>query len=150
MNPLLRKIAWTAFALFIFVFLCVTDRLAADRPVSPRQDPTGTWKLISTKYGAEKEFTKYAGKAIRLKLINNTYFAWFEVEDGKVNTTAGGPFTLDGNSYIETIQFATGEMKEYLGKPQKFTIKVDGDKFFQAGDLSTGFHIEENWERVRQ
>ena len=56
---------------------------------------------------------------------------------------------MTGNEYTETIEFCGEGMEPYLGKAQKFTLKVDGDKLFQSGDLSDGLHIEENWERVK-
>ena len=111
----------------------------------------GTWKLVSTKYGDTKEFEKYPESSNRLKLITGTHFTWLEinVNTKKVLASAGGRYTLSGNTYTETIEFAGEGMEAYLGKAQKFTIKVDGDKLFQSGDLSDGLHIEENWERVK-
>src|SRR4051794_35975302 len=68
----------------------------------------GTWKLISTKYGNDKEFTKYPESSSRLKLITSTHFTWLEVnaETKKVLASAGGHYTLSGNTYTETIDFA--------------------------------------------
>ena len=40
-------------------------------------------------------------------------------------------------------------MEPYLGKKQVFTIKIDGDKLFQSGQLSDGLKIEEIWQRVK-
>jgi hypothetical protein len=34
------------------------------------------------------------------------------------------------------------------GKVQSFEIKLEGDRFFQSGTLSTGTTLEEVWERV--
>ncbi|HEY6225986.1 MAG TPA: hypothetical protein VI282_02580, partial [Verrucomicrobiae bacterium] len=78
-------------------------------------------------------------------------FVWLEVQnDSKtVLASAGGKYTLVGDAYTETIDFAGAGMEPYLGKPQKFTIHVDGDKLTQAGDLSDGLHIEEIWQRVK-
>ena len=62
---------------------------------------------------------------------------------------AGGPYTLKGNSYTETIEFVGPGMETYLGKKQSFTIRVDGDKFHQSGQLSDGLKIEEVWQRLK-
>jgi len=67
----------------------------------------------------------------------------------KVESIAGGPYTLDGGSYTETIEFVGEGMETYLGKKQPFTIKVDGDKLNQSGQLSDGLKIEEVWQRSR-
>jgi hypothetical protein len=111
----------------------------------------GTWRLVSTKYGDAKEFAKYPESSNRLKLITGTHFIWVEVNAStkQVMASAGGHYTLSGNTYSESIDFAGEGMQTYLGKTQKFTITIDGDKLFQSGDLSDGLHIEENWERVK-
>ncbi len=62
---------------------------------------------------------------------------------------AGGPYTLKSNSYTETIEFVGSGMETYLGKKQSFTIKVDGDKLHQSGQLSDGLKIEEVWQRLK-
>jgi hypothetical protein len=40
-------------------------------------------------------------------------------------------------------------MEAYLGKQQKFTAKVDGDKWVHSGVLSQGQKLEENWKRAK-
>src|SRR5947208_2608093 len=114
MNQLLRRISSTGFVFAILALLCLTDRRADERAASTPPALVGTWKLVSTKYGAAKEFTKYADKAPHLKLITPTHFAWFATEKGKVIETAGGRYSLKGNSYIETVEFGNGEMIAYL------------------------------------
>jgi hypothetical protein len=111
----------------------------------------GTWKLASTKYGDAKEHTAYAGASTRTKIINPTHFVWLEVENSskKIVTAAGGKYSLSGNVYTETIDFAGQGMEEYAGKPQKFTVRVEGDKLTQSGELSDGMKLEEVWERVK-
>jgi len=41
------------------------------------------------------------------------------------------------------------EKNSNLGKKQSFTIKVDGDKLHQSGQLSDGLKIEEIWQRLK-
>jgi len=40
-------------------------------------------------------------------------------------------------------------MTDYFGKKQSFTIRVEGDKLYQSGQLSDGTKIEEVWQRVK-
>lgn len=86
-----------------------------------------------------------------MKLINPTHFTWLEIDNNskKVLTSAGGKYTLEGETYTESLDFAGEGMEPYLGKAQKFTIRVEGDKLFQSGQLSDGLKIEENWVRVK-
>jgi hypothetical protein len=135
-----------ALLLVLGFFQFTVNLGAADKP-----NIVGTWKLVSTKYGDATEHTKYGTASSRLKIINPTHFTWLEVEanSNKVLSSAGGKYTLDANAYTESIEFAGSGMEEYVGKPQKFTVHVDGDKLTQSGDLSDGLHIEEVWQRVK-
>jgi len=111
----------------------------------------GTWQLISFKYGDAKDFSDFPKEQRRIKSITETHFTWveYQVASGKAESMAGGPYTLKGNSYTESIEFVGTGMETYLGKKQSFTIKVDGDKLHQSGQLSDGLKIEEIWQRLK-
>lgn len=146
-SPIRKNLLLVAFA----ILLCTLPALAQDKAAAPAEKHLGTWKLLSTKYGDAKDFAPYRDASSRLKLINATHFTWLEVDDKskQVISSAGGTYKLSGNTYTETIEFAGQGMEAYLGKPQKFTIRVEGDKLHQSGELSTGLKIEEVWERVK-
>jgi hypothetical protein len=132
------------------LFICIVlHTLTAAAETKP--GIVGTWKLVSTKYGEAKEHTPYTGSSTRTKIINPTHFVWLEVQTDskKVVSSAGGKYTFSGGAYTETIDFAGQGMEEYLGKPQKFTVRIKGDKLTQSGALSDGLKIEEVWERVK-
>ena len=111
----------------------------------------GTWQLVSTKYGDEKEFSNYSAERRRVKLITATHFTWVDYngDTKEISSAAGGPYSLEGNVYTETIEFVGEGMESYLGKKQAFTIKIDGDKLSQSGHLSDGLKIEEVWRRIK-
>ncbi|HUF62145.1 MAG TPA: hypothetical protein VMN36_08735 [Verrucomicrobiales bacterium] len=111
----------------------------------------GTWKLVSTKYGDASEFSDYPKERQRLKMITATHFCWvdYETRTKKVSSSAGGPYSLREGVYTETIEFAGEGMDAYLGKEQAFTIRIEGDKLFQSGQLSDGLKIEEVWQRLK-
>jgi len=111
----------------------------------------GTWQLISFKYGDATGFSDAPKEQRRVKMITATHFTWvhYDAGIGKVESMAGGPYTLDGVSYTETIEFVGAGMETYLGKKQTFKIKVDGDKLHQSGQLSDGLKIEEVWQRLK-
>jgi len=111
----------------------------------------GTWKLVSTNYGSNPSgFTDLPAMIVRMKLITDTHFTWvgFSTLDKKVSSSAGGKYTLNGNTYTESIDFGLN-MDAYLGQKQTFTVKVEGDRLFQSGTLSDGLNIAEIWERVK-
>jgi hypothetical protein len=75
--------------------------------------------------------------------------SWTDPKTRKISNSIGGTYKHKGDSYTETIEFAFEGMEAYLGKEQKFTAKVDGDKWTHSGVLSEGQKLEEIWKRVR-
>jgi hypothetical protein len=70
-------------------------------------------------------------------------------KDGKVDAALGGPYTLKGNKYEEVPEYGVGTVLDDLkGKPQSFSWKVEGNKWYHNGKLSSGLVLEEVWERV--
>jgi hypothetical protein len=121
------------------------------KPVPASPPHWGTWQLMSFKYGDDTKWTDRPQAQRKIKLITETQFAWveYEVASGKVLSMAGGPYTLSGGAYTETIAYGGEGMTDYVGKPQPFTIRVEGDKLHQSGQLSDGIKIEEVWQRVK-
>jgi hypothetical protein len=110
----------------------------------------GTWELTSFQYGV-RERQIMPNSLHRIKLITPTHFNWiqFNTHDKMVTNSAGGKFSFDGNNYIETIEFAGAGMTPYLGKVQKFIIKVEGDKLHLSGQLSDNLKIDEIWTKLK-
>jgi hypothetical protein len=70
-------------------------------------------------------------------------------ENKQVESSAGGTFKVDGKNYTESIDWAGSSMTSYLGKEQKFQIKIENDKMYLAGQLSDGERIEEVWIKLK-
>jgi hypothetical protein len=72
--------------------------------------------------------------------------------DTKQLTSAlGGSCALHGDSYVETPQYGLGRVVDLLrDKPQKFTSRLDGNRWYLNGQLSNGEKLEEVWERVKE
>jgi len=117
----------------------------------PRPAHLGSWRLVSFKYGETSKWTDAPQDQRRIKLITETYFTWvaYEAASGKVQSMAGGKCTAHEGAYTETIEYAGEGMTNYLGKEQSFTIRVEGDRLYQSGQLSDGTKIEEVWQRVK-
>jgi hypothetical protein len=60
----------------------------------------------------------------------------------------GGTYKHDGESYVETVEFVAEGMEAYLKKDQKFTARIEGDRWNHSGQLSEGQKLEEIWKRV--
>ena len=117
----------------------------------PKNPLLGSWELVRFKYG-DGEFTDFPKARRRLKLITDTHWSWVEYStDGakEVKAGAGGPYTLKGEIYTETIEFATGDMVRFLDATHPFKFRVEGDKCFVSGTLANRLKIEDIWQRVK-
>jgi hypothetical protein len=109
----------------------------------------GSWKLMSAKYDG-KESALPRGYT-QLKHVTPTQFMWAAYgEDGKVTAALGGTYTLKGDEYVETPEYGMAGFEQVKGKPQVFKWKVEGNKGYLTGKLSTGRAVEEVWERVEK
>ena len=108
----------------------------------------GTWKQVKAKFGGKEH--KIPEETTQLKHITPTHFMFVDFDkDGKFIDAFGGPYTLKGGKYEETLEYGVGEVFKMLkGKPQPFECKVEGNKWYHNGTLSSGLTIEEVWERV--
>jgi hypothetical protein len=118
---------------------------AAAKPDNPL---VGTWKLVSAEYGGKE--VKWPEGTTTVKHITPSQFMWASYDsDGKVTRTAGGAYTLKGETYEESPEYGmSSDFRVIKGKAQTFKCKVDGDRWYHDGKLSNGLTIEEVWERV--
>ena len=132
--------------------LVLAGRLQAQQGSSSSSDShLGTWQLVSFKYGSQAGFRDFPENQRRIKLITETHFTWvqFDATTKKVVASAGGTYSLIGDSYTESIDFGLG-MDAYFGAKHAFTIRVEGDKFFLSGSLADGLKTEEVWQRLKE
>lgn len=110
----------------------------------------GTWKLVSAKYGGEEY--KFDEGTTTLKHVTPSQFMWASYDkDGKLTRAAGGDYTTKGDLYEETPAYGfSSDFEGIKGKPQTFMWKVEGNKWYHVGKLSSGLTIDEVWERVER
>ena len=108
----------------------------------------GTWEHVFPNPGSTQrppEGTRH------IKLIAGQHFVWvlYDTAKGNPQYTAGGTYTLTGNSYTEHIDFMNVQSADkFVGKDQPFTIKLEGDTLTLSGTLPNGEKISEIWKRV--
>src|SRR5215471_9158576 len=109
----------------------------------------GTWKMVKARYGG-KEANVLSEDHTEFKHVTPAHFILVAIDkDGKVGAAIGGPYTLKGEKYEETPEYGLSEVFTNIkGKPQSFECKVEGNKWYHNGTVSTGLTIEEVWERV--
>lgn len=108
----------------------------------------GTWKQVKAKFRGNE--VKIPEGTTQLKHVTTTHFMFVDFDkDGKFIDAFGGPYTLKGEKYEETIEYGVGDVFKILkGKRQSFECKVEGAKWYHSGTLSNGLTIDEMWERV--
>jgi hypothetical protein len=134
----------------LIVILISSFSACGEVPSQKATEIQGTWKLVSYNYVGDTVLKKTEDGVERLKLITDSKFCWIHfISDSHVTTnSAGGSYSLDGENYIENLEFGAIGMKDYLGKSQKFTIKIEDNKLYLSGALSDGLKIKEVWERI--
>ena len=108
----------------------------------------GTWKQVSSKFNS-KEFRPAAGTTL-IKHVTQSQFMFVDYDkDGKINDAFGVPYTLKGDKYEETALYGVGDFHGLKGQTQS-TWKVENNKWYHSGMLSSGAKIDEVWERVEK
>jgi hypothetical protein len=113
----------------------------------------GTWKMVKSKYGDEKEYIEPAKGDLSLKMFTGTRWsaAAHNPTTKKIKSSAGGTYTIRGNQYIETVEyFSWGE--EAVGKTFTFTMTIENGMLHQNGFMewegNTKYVVDEWYMRV--
>ena len=140
-------------ALVVFVICVAGIGLRADdadKEKALRAKLIGTWKLVSAKYGGQAQDPPNSD--VMLKHVTPAGFTWlsYKKDSGEVYRSAGGTYTLKGDSYTEKVVYGLGDdFQQIKNAEHPFTCKIDGDKWQHNGKLAGGLTIEEVWERVK-
>jgi hypothetical protein len=145
-----RKVHAVLVMLVLVVASCHIGQHAQQEP-GTSSNLLGTWELVSYEYGSQKQFADFPKDRRRIKMITETQTVWFEFPTStrEIQAGAGGAYTLVGDTYTESKDFAVGGMMPYLGKKHVYTIHIAGDRLTVSGVLSDGLKIEEVWHRIK-
>jgi hypothetical protein len=128
-----------------FVVLRAADKpAAAAAPSQLSNELIGTWVLV----GAPGKVQEPPATGGRLKFLTGKYWTVTQA-DPKTGMTLfhhGGTYELEGNSYIEKIEYANRNTTNLIGKSFKFTATVEGDTLTLVGD---GNSMKEVWKRAK-
>ena len=108
----------------------------AKKDAAPVVEPPpllGGWVLLSTSNPAQSA-TQGIGR--RRKVFTETTFEVSETSatSGALLFRHGGTYTLDGTSYVETVQFGEAGSANIVGQTFQFTITIEGSTFTQTGE----------------
>jgi hypothetical protein len=95
----------------------------------------GTWQLISFADGRVSD-----ANVGELKFIGDRHWSVSRLQPstGRLDYHMGGTYTLEGNQYVETIEYGTGGP---IGQTFTYKLTVEGDKFVQTG-------VENPWSLI--
>lgn len=94
----------------------------------------GSWKLV---YGEVKENdsvqVKDLSETVFIKIINESHFAFFDQHKNQQDAffSGAGTYTVEGDDYIETLDFV--KYKDYRGHQFPFKVEFKGDSLIQSG-----------------
>lgn len=136
---------------FLAIAMLTISASTSEKAKKEKVSIQGTWQLVSYKYGSSASgFTDVMDNIRRLKVISEAHFIWvqFDTLSGRISSSAGGSYTLNGNAYSEYLEYGLG-MDQYIKQYHNYTVKVEGDLQFLSGPLAPGYKIEEIWRRVK-
>lgn len=98
-----------------------------------------------------------SSKSKMIKMFNDTYFSFFNhdlskgVDSSAMFVSGAGNYVLQGNKYIENLEFCS--YRPWEGKQFVFTMQIKGDTLIQEGveeipELGIKQHITEKYIRV--
>ena len=86
-----------------------------------------------------------AGGRLKFRMSNRWTFTAADPATGVVKAHFGGTYRVQGNDYVEKIDYSTDPNDSELGSTLRFTVKVEGDTMTQIG---VGNPYTEVWKRV--
>jgi hypothetical protein len=89
----------------------------------------------------------------QIKVINQDHFIWvtYDRETKRPVFSAGGTYTLDGDSYTEQVEFGlfgVAAFQDAVGKEHPYDIKIVGNTMTVIDTPTQGQKLREVWRRV--
>jgi hypothetical protein len=126
---------------------------ASGQPPKKGTEPTklakelmGTWILV----GTPDKIGEPPASGGRFKFFTGRHWAITQADPdtGKVIYHHGGTYTLDGDTYTETVEYANENTARLIQKTFKFKVKVEGDTYTQTG-IGDDNPYNEVWKRAK-
>jgi len=109
---------------------------------NPANDLVGMWILVGE---ADKKISPKQGN-IRMKFFSKKNWSVTQInpETGDVVYHHGGTYSLVGDDYTETVEYANKNTKNLVSQTGKFKVKIVGDRLTLIG---IGNPFTEIWKR---
>jgi hypothetical protein len=146
------KLTFLGLGVLVFAAAGVSALLAADDKqgdqagkTSPlARDLVGTWILA----GTPEKFDDPPSPKGPLKFFTGKHWTFTQADpaSGKVVYHHGGTYTLEGDNYAETVNYANESTAPLIGQTLKFKLKLNGDTLVQVG---VGNPYSQVWKRAK-
>lgn len=128
-----------SFIFFIVLITACNQKIESPSPSNKELPLKGTWKLLTGTLieKGDTTVTDYTTKVSFIKIINESHFAFLQhdlnkgVDSSAVFSAGGGSYTLNGNNYIESLEYCNA--RNWEGNDFSFTITITGDTLVQQG-----------------
>jgi hypothetical protein len=87
-----------------------------------------------------------AGAPLKFRTARHWVYTQADPDTGEVIANHGGTYTLNGDEYVEKVEYATENIADLIGGTYKYKVKVEGDNFTQIG---IGNPYSEAWKRLK-
>ena len=133
--------------LLSLIVLLVGQLAAQDQEAPPSKlakDMVGTWALA----GTPDDVGEPPAKGGRLKFLTGRHWVITQADPntGEVVFHHGGTYTLDGDEYVEKVEYANENTKYLINQTLKFKVKVEENTYTQIG---VGNPYSEVWKRAK-
>ena len=136
----------------LLLLLLLTYNLTAEDKETPSssapsqlsKDLIGTWALVGT---PDKLGEVPPNAERRLKFLTGRHWVITQADpNGIVLYHHGGTYTLDGDKYVEAVEYANKNTTSLIKNSFKFKVKVEGDTLTQVGIENPWAEV---WKRVK-
>jgi hypothetical protein len=134
----------------------VTDSTKIEELWKPLYHPNnnrsliGTWDLYSYRETSEGQMIEYPNFIVYMKLITPSHFVWvkYDNEGDQIYAAGSGPYTFDGNKYIEKVRITYPKGSVVNGSDITFNPVVSPGKWIHQSKFTVdgeNLMIDELW-----
>jgi hypothetical protein len=117
--------------------------------------PSGGGSLRNRLEGTWEHTFENQPELRQIKVINQDHYVWvtYVKETQRPLFSAGGTYTLVGNSYKETAEFGrfgSPEWQATVGKELSLIVDIKGDTLILTDAETKGQKLRETWTRIKR
>jgi len=132
------KIQFLFAGMILLIFsACSTNNDSESAGQTEAINLEGSWEITEKidHDGGKTEWEPFGAGLIYQKHLTQTHFTWvgYDPEIDEIVGAGGGSYSLDGNVYIEHIEFFHPVSEGYLGQSIVFEAELKGDTWYHKG-----------------